>query len=200
MDRAWPALTPPHPRTCKHIRMVSMVHVPYHTPTPTHPRHAGLLQNHLNYCFHLVWNVLAPPKTLYRTLKRLDFRWWGSSGQQGLDKSGCNFKAPPTLIHVIETKKCVHKMRKHLINCCKELKTTTRKSSWDWNILTGKAKKGGEHLVPLCAASLFGAAPSPALYDYKLFPTTPVQPLGRKAQPLLPCFLFTRIYMIPICV
>ena len=51
-------------------------------------------------------------------------------------------------------------------------------------------------MVPLSTVDFFGRRPFPgqlagslALRDYKLFPTTPIQPLGHKAQPPLPCFL-----------
>ena len=51
-------------------------------------------------------------------------------------------------------------------------------------------------MVPLSTVDFFGRRPFPgqlaaslALRDYKLFPTTPIQPLGHKAQPHLPCFL-----------
>ena len=63
MDSFWPALTRQHPRTYTHA-------TPYHAIT--YPRTP--LQNHLNYCFHLVWNVLGPTQTPSRPLKRLGFR------------------------------------------------------------------------------------------------------------------------------
>ena len=51
-------------------------------------------------------------------------------------------------------------------------------------------------MVPLSTVDFFGRRPFPgqpaaslALRYYKLFPTTPIQPLGHKAQPPLPCFL-----------